>query len=309
MTFNPLKKEDVGDGWNGSMAGKVVKLKKVFSAIQGLKQEILVGVNDVSEQSRIHFLFNYYLPVFNEEMGSSSKRAPSAVNPDVAQSPSSCDLKDMRGDGSELDERLFSRVEVINGADRVYVSYEQHSASVQDKGRTLKLFTKPTQSLSQPSQAPLENANRDVSTDKEGCTPSADTGEKTDSYNKIAREWNKSLFEDKCEHNRLLIDFCEECGHCETCTCFKSLSQPSVSPKNQCEGVQGTNGIDSLADTVELKTELPTHRRAKIPECLPPKHAPLKRECKDLFCNSFDGELCKPYGCACSCHKTKEERQ
>lgn len=46
---------------------------------------------------------------------------------------------------STVPERVFSRVEII-GNGREYVSWEEHAVSIQDNGRTLKLFKKPKSS-------------------------------------------------------------------------------------------------------------------------------------------------------------------
>lgn len=176
MTFQPLKKDSVLGTYyiqkydaadEEDSHKKILYYDDVRSAVEGLKEEAVNAPEQGYVRAYINNLFNKWFPVFSHlggassdeamrgeavspKTGSSSKRAPSAVNPDVAQSPSSCDLKDMRGGGSELDEHFFSRVEVITDKGREYVSWSNHKASIQDNGRTLKIFK---QSLSQPSLA------------------------------------------------------------------------------------------------------------------------------------------------------------
>lgn len=253
-----------------------------------------------------------------------------------------CDVSD----SSELDEHFFSRVEVITEKGREYVSWSNHKATIQDNGRTLKIFKEShsfgaatgdeqrnnspaaTESVANytPVQQPrpqefddnLLASSSDLVT---GGSRSGANGQSKGGSSKQDSAASENTGDSNGGSQQTSIPYvyfgCMKCLYlhlqCKECFCLChinnnqfiieiSLSQP---PDHLDKGAADTaRGKQSVCDAGELKTdvEVPSLR---VGSTL--KHAPRKRECKDLFCNSFDGELCKPYGCACSCHKTTKE--
>lgn len=185
MTFQPLKKDSVLGTYyiqkydaadEEDSHEKILYYDDVRSAVQGLKADIdaIMREYDIDGDEENRNIAGYYkilveqwFPVFNKESQShrtlddnEGNASAEAVRPkglaDVGlttlrNEDSSQSLTHGKTcDGSELDEHFFSRVEVITDKGREYVSWSNHKASIQDNGRTLKIFK---ESLSQPSLA------------------------------------------------------------------------------------------------------------------------------------------------------------